>query len=741
MKYVESTLVDSIRFEETREPETSYSNVYFIKLLDNVSTLYPIIYGDERKIMNITYFYVYMQLKANKKIQIGVFEFLTKKLVNYLNKNGKQLNITHTFFPKPTLFAFVTEKYLQTIRSKLYKIRKQGDMGDGVDNADADDNADDANEDDHKNNNQEDKKQQDEQEEQEEQEKLKKDKEIHDKKMNTKENIEKKSIDSKHKKKDYDDIFTYIPNQTVYTKNQEESEIISKSIHNNYTFKKGEFWLQTFMKNNNYHKLPNEGDGDCLFATIRDAFGSIGYQTTIHKIRQKISSEVTNSLLEEYSTKYDYYHHENIVMGKTIKDLEQKYETTHQLFQQSVDFDTKKQLLKLSKQIHIHRDNFIAKKTICQEILKQYAFMSKIDNLEKLKKKMQTCQFWGNEWMLSTLERILNIKFIVLDFQRYENQDFGNILFSTETDPMLKERKEFNPHCYIIIEKSDEKNYSLIGYKNCQIFEYDELPFDMKKMIVEKCAEHNEPCLFCYIKSFQHFCKLDKRFCKSIGKKEELKLKESFSDSSIRNLFDESVVFVIQEKGATNHILPGKAFNEKIREEQITEYYSLLKYNNWRLQLHDSWVDIKKPFELDNHYWNSVTHYINANKFKKNNPDYYLFFTAESTTPLSKNPKLAIAAGSKKGILRGKVIRPPEIKIDKTFSMKQGLADAQYAKFIQNEDLKNMLVFTKKAKLVLYAKGSHYKLANSLMLTRQRIGKEIEKDKKKENENEFKIIS
>jgi hypothetical protein len=355
---------------------------------------------------------------------------LTKKLVNYFTKSGKQLNVTHTLFPKPTLFPFVTEKYLQTINNKIYKSKKESKNVDDINVGvviDDDDNevVDDT-----------------------------KEPFLNDEEIVKKKETPQKRSNAIEKEKPYDAIFTHIPNQIVFNDHEEETEIISRNIHNNYTYKKGEFWLQTMMKNNNYHKLPNEGGGDCLFATIRDAFGSIGYQTTIHKIRQKVSSEVSNSLLEEYSSKYDYYHHENILMGKTIKDLEQKYETTQQLFQQSVDFDTKKQLINLSKQIHTHRDNFIAKKTICQDILKQYSFMNKVDNLEKLKKKMQTCQFWGNEWILSTLERILNIKFIVLDIQRFENKDFGSIFISTEIDPVLKIRKEFDPHYYIIIYAS-----------------------------------------------------------------------------------------------------------------------------------------------------------------------------------------------------------------------------------------------------------------------------------------------
>ena len=49
------------------------------------------------------------------------------------------------------------------------------------------------------------------------------------------------------------------------------------------------------MKNNNYNIQYNEGGGDCLFSTVRDAFSSIAQQTTVAKIRKKLSNEATES--------------------------------------------------------------------------------------------------------------------------------------------------------------------------------------------------------------------------------------------------------------------------------------------------------------------------------------------------------------------------------------------------------------------------------------------------------------
>ena len=50
------------------------------------------------------------------------------------------------------------------------------------------------------------------------------------------------------------------------------------------------------MENNNYSITDNEGGGDCLFATIRDAFSSIAQQTSVNKLRKKLSDEADDKI-------------------------------------------------------------------------------------------------------------------------------------------------------------------------------------------------------------------------------------------------------------------------------------------------------------------------------------------------------------------------------------------------------------------------------------------------------------
>jgi predicted NAD-dependent protein-ADP-ribosyltransferase YbiA (DUF1768 family) len=146
---------------------------------------------------------------------------------------------------------------------------------------------------------------------------------------------------------------------------------------------------------------------------------------------------------------------------------------------------------------------------------------------------------------------------------------------------------------------------------------------------------------------------------------------------------------------------PGKGAREIIPTELLKEYKdSLAEFTDFRKMLSNFG---EAHFVLDGLNWNSVEHYYQASKFKKNNPDFYRSFALESGSELSKDPVMAKAYGGKSGKYKGKLVRPKNILLDDDFFLGRGdkeMFDAQLAKFTQNENMRNMLIATKDAQLM-----------------------------------------
>ena len=165
----------------------------------------------------------------------------------------------------------------------------------------------------------------------------------------------------------------------------------------------------------------------------------------------------------------------------------------------------------------------------------------------------------------------------------------------------------------------------------------------------------------------------------------------------------------------------GKGAGETIPQGDSEEYKELTYIKDWRRKLDNLWVS---PFTLDGHKWNSVEHYYQGSKFKRGNPEFYLQFSLDSGSELSKDPEMAIGAGGKSGKFAKEQIRPQNIKVDDDFSKGRDpieMEAAQYAKFSQNVDLKKLLLSTKKAKLQHFSKGSPPVVFTELMKVRKRL--------------------
>jgi len=192
----------------------------------------------------------------------------------------------------------------------------------------------------------------------------------------------------------------------------------------------------------------------------------------------------------------------------------------------------------------------------------------------------------------------------------------------------------------------------------------------------------------------------------------------------VADLYNRDTIFSFYSS-SNGKVKPGKGSGESIKPNDIVKFNVLSSIKDWRKKLDDSWVT---PFNVDGHRWSSAEHYFLGAQFKKGFPDFYLKFSLDSNSDISKDIELAKIAGSKSGKTKDKVLREDKIKIDPDFFTigKEPVFEAErkkalIAKFNQNLDLKNMLLETKDAKLVHFERGKGHIPDMMLMKVRREL--------------------
>ncbi len=480
----------------------------------------------------------------------------------------------------------------------------------------------------------------------------------------------------------------------------EETENDSMELSNEYKSSSKNSWIEQFTKNHKYTILENEGGGDCLFAVIRDAFRSIGKETTVNKLRALLAKEVTHKIFDEYTTLYNQfsaeYHSidtEMTAILKTIKELKRRLGKT-------IDKIEHTKVVTDANELTARYKKLSETKIITKELLSEFLYMQNIKDFESFQEFITTSKYWADSWAISTLERILNIKLIILNESAYNNEDTDGVM---QCGPIHNtEVTQFAPD-YYIMTSYDGSHYRGISYKDKSILKFREIPYNIKTLILNKCLEHNSGIYYL----IEDMCNYKSKLGLDADYGEPIKDEDDFLN---KNLYDSDTVFMFHAKSyALSNA--GKGQGEII--DASNTIYNLLntrkpnsEYYNWRRKLDDSWA---APFTVDGHRWQSVKHYVLGSQYKKSYPDFYLQFSLDEESELSTNLEMAILATSKSGEYNDIKLRPDNVTVDADFysnvkfpRSEEERQKALEAKFTQNLDLQKILKLTGRAKLTQF---------------------------------------
>ena len=482
-------------------------------------------------------------------------------------------------------------------------------------------------------------------------------------------------------------------------------------------------WVAKYMNNLNYEINDVGGGGDCLFHVIRAALETVGKKTSISKLRNALAKEVTQELFEQYKSIYDGIENSLNETKSEMKMLIAENKKLKADLKHSKERSQQIEIIENAKEVKKRYDRIKDESKVTKQMLDEYQYMKGVNDINDFKALIKTCEFWGETWAISTLERILNIKLILLSKEQYSQGDLANVIQCGQlNDDVLEKNGIFEPDYYIITNYLGW-HYQLIKYKERSIFTFKEIPYDLKIKIIDKCMERNAGP-YNLIPNFKNF--KDSLSDNLLEEKDDIQddtIKEFYSDNDDNfELYEDDVVFQFYSN-SSDKSFPGKGIGESIPENKMVLFKPLAIIPNWRRILSNFAIG---SFECDGKEWNSVEHYYQANKFKNSNAinKFYDSFSLDSGSELSKDPYLAKAAGDISGIFKGKQIRPDNVQMDIDFMGNRKdlvIENGLFCKFSQIPEYKEVLRLTHKAKLNYFIKGYKSIRFDELMKVRSQL--------------------
>jgi hypothetical protein len=432
----------------------------------------------------------------------------------------------------------------------------------------------------------------------------------------------------------------------------------------------------------------------------------------VPELRRKLAAEATEDVFQSYKEKHTMTAEAIAATEAEMRRLADANAKLKERLERTTEAKEQQAVIAESRRNATQFKRLKSELALSKELLQDFHFMKHVNTLEDFREMLKSCAFWADTWAISTLERILRIKLIILSSERFHAGETGGVLQCGQlNDRVLEDQGTFEPEFYIMTDHTGS-HYKLVTYKDEALLTFREIPYDIKVMVTEKCMERNAGP-YNLIPQFRTF------------REEELGLKGVEEDQAVRAsanhslapahapLYDDAIVFQFYSK-SMDKPLPGTGSGETIERADIPKYAELAKETpQWRKMLSNLWEPpgddrAKALFVLDDHKWRTLEHYLQGSKFRKENPKHYLQFSLDSDSDLSKS----VAFKDKDTV---------QIDADYGAREEKELEDAQYAKYSQNSYLTDMLLNTRNAKLVQFRRGKPPVVCDELMRVRHRL--------------------
>ena len=485
---------------------------------------------------------------------------------------------------------------------------------------------------------------------------------------------------------------------TLISQSKEESDYEIA----NYEEDPKDVWVNKYLRSNKYEIVDNEGAGDCFFAVLRDALKTVKIETSVKSIREKLANEVDQNIFQTYKELFDLYYNNMKTTQEQLKTHKNKHNTLKKMITGTSDGPDKIKLIQDAKDNFNTFTSINTKGKELEDLAHEFQFMKDVNSVEDLKKVIKEVggAYWADNWALSSLERIYNVKFIILSQNHFVEGEKEHVLQCISPDIKLEERGIFEPSYYIMADYFQNNHYKLITYdKNLKrgALTFSEVPYKIKELILERCMEKNAG-LYVLIPDFKTFANKHGVETTSISKKSAY---DTLVDTKKPKSQDYDDTIVIQVYNKSKHAKVGEGSGETIKPElkiskNVLELNNKKKYPEWRKKLDNDFLVTN--LKIDGINWTSVKHYMLASRFN-GITDIISKFKKDGVygSNIEEAQKFYESQLAKKSI-KSTLINDEEFK-----KMEHTLLEkALYAKFTQNDELRELLLLTGNALITLF---------------------------------------